>query len=64
MPDPRILTLDEIKGIATRLATAATSIRGPRSLRTELLLASLLIQTLIRSGVIAGPVTLRGSHDG
>jgi hypothetical protein len=62
MSDPRVLSLDDIKGLAARLSAAAGSV--PRALRTDIVLASLLLKTLLRTGVIAGPVTLGGRDDG
>ena len=59
----RTLTLDEIKDLANRLAAAAGSMKVPRPLRTDLVLTALLIQVLLRTGVIAGPVT-QGERNG
>jgi hypothetical protein len=58
----RTLTPDEIKGLANRLAAA--SMKVPRPLRTDLTLAVLLIRVFLRTGLIAGPVTLEGNGHG
>jgi hypothetical protein len=64
MSNPRTLTVAELSELATRLVTASGSLKVPRPLRGDLVVASLLITTLIQTGVIAGPVQLGGRRDG
>ena len=61
MADPRVLTTDELRELAGRLLTASGSLRIPRPLRHRA--AALVIPTLLRTGVIAGPLSL-GGRDG
>src|SRR5258708_8302820 len=56
----RTVTPNELSALAARLALAAGSLRAPRALRSDLALAAAVIFTLIRTGVIAGPVDLGG----
>jgi len=58
MPDARTLTREEIILLAGRLGTASGSIRLHGALRRDLAAAAALITTLIRTGVIAGSITL------
>jgi hypothetical protein len=60
----RTLTPNELSALAARLALAAGSLRAPRALRSDLALAASVIFTLIRTGVIAGPVDLGGNDHG
>jgi hypothetical protein len=58
------VSLNEIKALADRLAASAGSVKVPRPLRTDLTLAVLLIRVLLRTGLIAGPITLEGGGHG
>ncbi len=64
MTDPRVLSITELHAIAARLAAASRSVKVPRPLRTDLMLVSSLLSTLLRTGVINVPDNPQRCHRG
>jgi hypothetical protein len=55
---PLTVTTDELQDLADRLLMTSGSIRVPRPLRSDLLLAARLLHTLLKTGVVTAPIEL------